>query len=72
MSLLKPRNVVLLLSIAIACVYAQGHASSIASMSLPEIEDKLQVSRDNTRCAFFNSPLKIVPVPFHSALKIID
>jgi len=42
MSFVKPRNVVLLLSIAIACVYAQGHASSIASMSLPEIEDKLQ------------------------------
>ncbi|KAM3080404.1 hypothetical protein ACMFMG_005359 [Clarireedia jacksonii] len=42
MSFLKPRNVVLLFSIAIACVYAQGHASSIASMSLPELEDKLQ------------------------------
>ncbi|QSZ34576.1 hypothetical protein DSL72_006170 [Monilinia vaccinii-corymbosi] len=42
MAFLKPRHAALLLSIAVVCVYAQGHATSVASMSLPEIEDKLQ------------------------------
>ncbi|ESZ93831.1 ZIP Zinc transporter [Sclerotinia borealis F-4128] len=44
MSFFRPRHVALLLSIAIVCVYAQGqgHATSVASMSLPEIEEQLQ------------------------------
>lgn len=44
MALLYPHRVVLVLAIATACVYAQKHAASIASMSISEIEDKLQVS----------------------------
>ncbi|KAI9646838.1 hypothetical protein NHQ30_004837 [Ciborinia camelliae] len=46
MSFFRPRHAALLLSIAIVCVYAHGHAhdhaSPIASMSLPAIEDQLQ------------------------------
>ncbi|APA13228.1 hypothetical protein SS1G_13762 [Sclerotinia sclerotiorum 1980 UF-70] len=42
MSFFRPRHAALLLSIAIVCVYAQGHATSVASMSLPEIEEQLQ------------------------------
>ncbi|TVY32684.1 Zinc transporter [Lachnellula subtilissima] len=37
-----PRRVALLLLVAVAFVYAEKHAASIASMSIPEIEDKLQ------------------------------
>ncbi|KAK6599975.1 Histidine-rich membrane protein KE4-like protein 1 [Botrytis cinerea] len=42
MSFFSPRRVALLFSIAVVCVYAQGHATSVASMSLPEIEEQLQ------------------------------
>merc|ERR1712093_613689 len=42
MPLLHPRRIAILLCVAIACVYAEKHAASIATMSVPEIEDKLQ------------------------------
>jgi len=44
MPLFHPRRIAILLCVAIACVYAEKHAASIATMSVPEIEDKLQVS----------------------------
>jgi zinc transporter 7 len=43
MPLLRPRNALLLCCLAIACVYAEKAPSSVASMSIPEIEEKLQV-----------------------------
>jgi hypothetical protein len=46
MPLLRPRNALLLFCVAIACVYAEKASPSIASMSMPEIEEKLQASRD--------------------------
>merc|ERR1712093_239507 len=42
MPLFHPRRIAILLCVAIACVYAEKHAASIATMSVPEIEDKLQ------------------------------
>jgi len=52
MALFNPRRtVVLLIAVAIAGVYAQKHAASIASMSVLEIEENLQVritSHDTT------------------------
>jgi len=44
MALFHPHRLALAFAIAIACVYAEKHAASIASMSISEIEDKLQVS----------------------------
>lgn len=44
MAYLQLRRIAILLAFAAVCVYAEKHASSIASMSIPEIEDKLQVS----------------------------
>lgn len=38
------RQGILILSFIIACVYAEKNAASIASMSVPEIEKKLQVN----------------------------
>lgn len=43
MPLFHPRRIAILLCVAVVCVYAEKHAASIASMSIPEIEDKLQV-----------------------------
>jgi zinc transporter 7 len=43
MPLFHPRRIAVLLCVAIVCVYAEKHAASIASMSIPEIEGKLQV-----------------------------
>jgi hypothetical protein len=43
MPLLRPRNALLLCCLAIACVYAEKASSSVAFMSIPEIEEKLQV-----------------------------
>jgi hypothetical protein len=43
MPFFAPRRVAILLSVAVAFVCAEKHAASIASMSVPEIEDKLQV-----------------------------
>jgi zinc transporter 7 len=43
MAFFAPRRVAFLLLVAVAFVYAEKHAASIASMSIPEIEDKLQV-----------------------------
>jgi zinc transporter 7 len=40
---LQPRRVAILLAFALACVYAEKHAASVASMSVPEIAEKLQV-----------------------------
>ena len=63
MPLLRPRNALLLLCVAIACVYAEKASSSIAAMSIPEIEEKLQVrsvatSRDpHLSPALENTPL---------------
>jgi zinc transporter 7 len=45
---LQPRRVAILLAFAIACVYAEKHAASVASMSVPEIAEKLQVHANNT------------------------
>ncbi|KAH7411494.1 Zinc/iron permease [Cadophora sp. MPI-SDFR-AT-0126] len=42
MPLFHPRRIAILLCVAIACVYAEKHAASIATMSIPELEDKLQ------------------------------
>jgi hypothetical protein len=44
MAYFQPRRVAMLLVVVAACVYAENHAASIASMSVPEIEDKLQAS----------------------------
>ena len=44
MTFFAPRRVAILLVVAVAFVYAEKHAASIASMSMPEIEEKLQVS----------------------------
>ena len=43
MAIFQPRRVAILIAFAIACVYAEKHAASIAAMSVPEIEEKLQV-----------------------------
>jgi solute carrier family 39 (zinc transporter), member 7 len=43
MAYLQLRRIAVLLAFAVVCVYAEKHASSIASMSIPEIEEKLQV-----------------------------
>lgn len=43
-----PRRVAILLLVAVAYVYAEKHAASIASMSIPEIEDQLQARLENT------------------------
>ena len=43
MAFFSPRQVAILLLCAVAFVYAEKHAASIASMSVPEIEHKLQV-----------------------------
>ncbi|KAF4627218.1 hypothetical protein G7Y89_g10939 [Cudoniella acicularis] len=42
MAFFHPRRLAVLLLVAVAYVYAEKHAASIASMSIPEIEDKLQ------------------------------
>lgn len=42
MTFFHPRRVVILLAFVTVCVYAEKHAASIASMSVPEIEEKLQ------------------------------
>ncbi|XMA18192.1 hypothetical protein WAI453_010983 [Rhynchosporium graminicola] len=42
MPLFHPRRLAVLLCVAAVCVYAEKHAASIATMSIPEIEDKLQ------------------------------
>jgi zinc transporter 7 len=44
MAYLHPRRIAILLAFAVVCVCAQKHAASVAAMSIPEIEDKLQVS----------------------------
>jgi hypothetical protein len=44
MAYVQLRRIAIVLAFAAVCVYAEKHASSIASMSIPEIEDKLQVS----------------------------
>lgn len=44
------RTAIVLIVAAIASVYAQKHAASIASMSVPEIEEQLQV-RFPARCS---------------------
>lgn len=49
MAYLPLRRIAILLAFAAVCVYAEKHAS-IASMSIPEIEDKLQVN-DVPRCS---------------------
>ncbi|RDL30324.1 Uncharacterized protein BP5553_10202 [Venustampulla echinocandica] len=46
MAFFQPRRLAILLLVAVTYVYAEKHASSVASMSIPEIEDKLQ------QCAF--------------------
>ena len=43
MAFFAPRRVLAVLLVAVAIVYAEKHAASIASMSVPEIEEKLQV-----------------------------
>jgi hypothetical protein len=60
MAVFHPRRLAILLGLAIVCVYAEKHATSIASMSIPEIEGKLQVRR--APCI---GPL--VPHPAHKA-----
>lgn len=55
MPLLRPRNALLLFCVAIACVYAEKASFSIASMSMPEIEEKLQASRDLARSPIYLS-----------------
>ena len=47
---LQLRRISILLAFAAVCVYAEQHASSIASMSVPEIEDKLQVHATKSLC----------------------
>ncbi|KAL3426878.1 zip zinc transporter [Phlyctema vagabunda] len=42
MAFFKPRQVGILLLCAVAYVYAEKHAASIAAMSVPEIEEQLQ------------------------------
>ncbi|KAH8651526.1 putative histidine-rich membrane protein KE4 like protein [Tricladium varicosporioides] len=42
MAFFHPRRIAILLLVAVAYVYAEKHVASIASMSIPEIEDKLQ------------------------------
>jgi hypothetical protein len=46
-TLFHPRRVAILLLVAVAYVYAEKHAASIESMSIPEIEGKLQVRHEN-------------------------
>jgi hypothetical protein len=55
MPLLRPRNALLLFCVTIACVYAEKVSSSVASMSIAEIEEKLQASRDLTRSPIYLS-----------------
>jgi hypothetical protein len=43
MPLLRLRHALLLSCVAIVYVYAERYSTSIASMSMPEIEEKLQV-----------------------------
>jgi zinc transporter 7 len=43
MPLLRLRHALLLSCVAIVYVYAERYSASIASMSMPEIEEKLQV-----------------------------
>lgn len=52
MPLLTPRRAVLLLCTLAACVYAEKHSSSIAAMSMPEIESQLQVRVSRSRAHF--------------------
>jgi hypothetical protein len=47
MAYLQLRRIAILLAFAAVCIYAEQHASSIASMSVPEIEEKLHVHATN-------------------------
>ena len=58
MPLLRPRNALLLLCAAIACVCAEKASSSIAAISIPEIEEKLQVCSVTT-----SRDLPFIPCP---------
>jgi hypothetical protein len=62
MPLLHPRNALFLLCIAIACVYAEKASSSIASLSIPEIEEKLQVRSISSRRELTRSPIYPLPL----------
>ena len=49
MAFLAPRRLVAIILLLVAFVYAEKHAASIASMSIPEIEEKIQVQTKRNR-----------------------